>query len=75
MCLFRIEREDLPRHFTIGYNESGDRFCSQSAHGFQPVSAVRSPESMVGRCHSDDRIKKTPRLVNDIREPLVMGVR
>jgi hypothetical protein len=73
--LFGIERQDLPRHFTISDNQGGNRLGSKAAHGFQAMAAIRSPESIVGRSDGDDRIKETSGLVDHIREPLVMGVR
>jgi hypothetical protein len=39
------------------------------------MPAVRSPESLIGRRYSDNRIKELPCLVDHVREPLVMSVR
>jgi hypothetical protein len=53
-------------HFasSIGHDESRDRLGSETAHGFQAMQAIWSPEDIVGSDHSDDRIEKLPNFVN-----------
>jgi hypothetical protein len=73
--LFGVERQDLPRNLTIGYHQGRNRFGAEPPHRGQPVPAVRSPEPGIGSGDGDDGVKKATGLINDICEPLVMGIR
>src|SRR4051812_32489033 len=68
MCFFRVQSQDLPRYLS---------FCDdQRRDGLSPkaMPAVGSPEAAAGRDDSDDRIEKTPSLINDVGQPFVVSV-
>jgi len=74
VSLLRIQREDLPGYLAVSYNERCNGFRPQSAHRFEAMPAIRSPETSLRCDHSDNRVEKTPGFIDDISEPFVMSI-
>src|SRR5215469_9872007 len=72
--LLGVQGKNLPCDFAVGDHESGDGSRSETAHCFQSMATIRRPEAAMGRNNRDDRVEKSPGLVDDIGEALVMCV-
>src|SRR6266480_1189216 len=70
-----VQRQDLPGEFDVGSNERRNRLCAKPTHRFEPVTAVRRPETAVGRRDADDRIQKRSCFLYYSRKLLMMRVR
>jgi hypothetical protein len=64
--LLRIEREDLPGYFAVSHDKRSNGSRPKAAHGFEAMPAVGSPEAILRRDHSDDRVEKTTRFVDNV---------
>jgi hypothetical protein len=66
VSLLGIERKDLPCYLAVGHSERSDGFRPKATHGFEAMPAVRSPESGPWGKNCDNRIEKTPSLVDNV---------
>src|SRR5690242_4921943 len=74
MRLLRVQRQDLPRYLAFRDDQSGDGLSPQAAHGLETMAAVGGPEAP-GRSHdSDDGVKKTPSLTDNVGKPFVVSI-
>src|SRR6516165_1845172 len=74
LCAFSVFSARICHDPTIGDDESGNRSGSQTAHGFQTVSAVRRPETTARGRDSNNRVEESPGFVDDIGEAFVVSV-
>ena len=75
MRFLRIQREDLPGYLAFRDDQRSDGFRPKAAHGFEAMPAVGSPETAAPwRENCDDRIEKTPCLIDDVGQPFVVSI-
>src|SRR3954451_6844366 len=74
MRFFRVQSQDLPRYLSFWDDQRRDRLSPKAAHSLKAMPAVGSPEAAAGRDDSDDRVEKTPSLINDVGQPFVVSV-